>query len=311
MEEKFFSFNRYLRERFGQRVHRLSLDAGFSCPNIDGTLSNQGCIFCNNKAFSHFTRDRQPSLEEQIIQSREYARKRFKAKKFIAYFQAFSSTYGDIDFLRQQYDTIRRFNDIVGLAISTRPDCIDKAKLDLIEDFTKDYEVYIEYGLQTVHQDSLKFINRNQTFSDFQRAVELTSKRKNINIAAHIILGLPYESKADMLATAGMISKLPLWGVKFHCLHVVKDTRLEEIYNEGEVKLLSCDEYIDILVSFLEVIPAEWVILRLVSDADKELLIAPKWINDKQAVLKRIEEEFSRRKTYQGALLHQGLLQKG
>jgi len=301
MTRYYYSFNQHLREKFGERIHRISLNAGFGCPNIDGTLSTEGCIFCNNKAFSHFAKKTIP-LEEQIIQSMAYARARFGARKFIAYFQSFTNTYGDVDFLKKQYFCVRKFDNIVGLSISTRPDCIDEEKLDLIESFAKDYVLYIEYGFQTIHEKSLKFINRNHTFRDFQKAIELTIKRNNINIAAHVILGLPGEEKIDMLTTAQTISKLPLWGVKFHCLHVVKDTTLEGMYKKGKIKLLSEDEYVDILVSFLEIIPKEWVILRLVSDADRDLLIAPLWVNEKQKILKKIEEEFKRRNTFQGRL---------
>lgn len=302
MDEYFYSFNRYLRDKFSQRVHRISLDAGFNCPNTDGTISNQGCIFCNNKAFSYFRRLSSLSLEAQIIQAKKYARERFKVKKFIAYFQSNSNTYGDLDLLKKQYDVVRKFDDIVGIAISTRPDCIDEEKLSLIEDFAKDYEVYIEFGLQTVHNKTLKLINRGHTFADFQRVVELTSDRSNINIGVHVILGLPGESKQDMLATARILSKMPLWGVKFHVLHVVKDTLLADMYEENNLKLLSLDEYADILVSFLELLPNNQVILRLVSDAHRDLLVAPSWVNNKEKALKRIEDEFKERQTHQGAL---------
>lgn len=302
MDEYFYSFNRYLRNKFGQKVHRISLDAGFNCPNTDGTISNQGCIFCNNKAFSYFRRLSSLSLEEQVIQAKEYAQERFKVKKYIAYFQSNSNTYGDLDLLKKQYDVVRKFDDIVGIAISTRPDCIDEEKLSLIEDFAKDYEIYIEYGLQTVHDKTLKLINRGHTFADFQRAVELTSGRSNINIGAHVILGLPGESKQDMLTTAIILAKMPLWGIKFHVLHVVKDTLLANMYEENNLQLLSLDEYADILVSFLELLPKDQVILRLVSDAHRDLLIAPSWVNDKEKALKRIEDEFKKRQTHQGAL---------
>lgn len=303
MNKYYYSFNQYLREKFGERVHRINLNAGCGCPNIDGTLSHDGCIFCNNKAFNYFAKSGPLSLEEQIVQSMEYARRRFKAHKFIAYFQSFSSTYGDAEFLKNRYNVIKRFSDIVGLSISTRPDCIDEGKLDLIERFTDEYEVYIEYGLQTIHDRTLAAINRNHSFADFQRAAALTAQRKNIKIAAHVILGLCGETKEDILLTARCVATMPLWGIKFHCLHVVKDTPLEEMYKRGEVNLLSEDEYIDILITFFELIPKHYVVLRLVSDADRGLLIAPLWVNDKQGVLQKIEEEFKRRNTWQGKCL--------
>lgn len=302
MKERFYSFNKYLREKFGQRIHKISLDAGFSCPNINGNLSSQGCVFCNNKAFSHFGHLSHLSLEEQILEIKDYAKGRVKANKYIAYFQSNSSTYGDIEFLRKQYNTIRKFNDFVGISISTRPDCIDEKKLDLIEEFTKDYEVYIEYGLQTVHNRTLKLINRNHEFKDFQKAVELTASRSNIKIGVHIILGLLGETKEDMLATAKVLAEMPIWGVKFHALHVVRDTALAKMHSEGKLEFLSLEEYVDILIDFLELLPETCVVLRLVSDTREELLLAPEWTGDKFKILGRIEQEFKRRKTYQGAL---------
>ncbi|OPX30954.1 MAG: TIGR01212 family radical SAM protein [Candidatus Omnitrophica bacterium 4484_171] len=302
MNSYYYSFSRYLKNRFGGRVHRLSLDGGFGCPNIDGTFSNKGCVFCNNRAFSYFSRHDNISLEKQIASSMSYNRRRFEAQKFIAYFQGFTSTYGDKELLSRQYNVIRKFDDIVGIAVSTRPDCIDEEKLGIIESFTDKYEVYIEYGLQSAHDKTLKAINRNHTFADFKKAVDMTHKKRNIHISAHIILGLPGESKEDMLDTAKTISAMPLWGIKFHCLHVLRDTTLDRMYNKGGVRLLSEDEYIDILISFLEVIPPDYVILRLVSDADKDLLVAPEWMSRKQMVLRKIENEFKMRKTCQGRL---------
>ena len=300
----YYSFNEFLQEKFGCRVHRLSLNAGFLCPNLDGTLSFDGCVFCNNKAFSHFTKENISSIEEQIRLSMEYSSKRFKAKKFIAYFQSFTNTYSNPAILKQRYDIIRKFPDIVGLSISTRPDCIDKEKLDLIESYTDDYMVWIEYGLQTVHSEGLKSIRRNHDFSDFEKAVELTRRRKGINIACHVILGLWTETKDDMLSTAEKISAMPLSGLKFHCLHVLKDTFLQKLHQKEELKFLSEDEYVDILVSFLELIPKEFVVLRVISGADREFLIAPLWINDKQRLLNKIRDEFIRRASFQGSRIN-------
>ncbi len=298
----YYSFNNYLKEKFGGRVHRLSIDGGFGCPNLDGTLSRKGCIFCNNKAFSYFSGNRRLSLEDQIVKSMEYVKRRYKAEKFIVYFQSFTNTYASVNILKEKYSIVRKFNNIVGIAISTRPDCINVEKLELINSFSSRYEIFIEYGLQTVNDKILEKINRSHTFSDFEKAVELTTRYKNIHVAAHIILGLPGERKEDMLNTAKILSKMPLWGLKLHCLHVVKDTVLEEMYTKRQITLLGEDEYIDILISFLELIPSKWVILRLVSDSSRDLLIAPMWLNEKHRVLRKIEEEFIRRGTYQGRL---------
>jgi len=269
---------------------------------LDGTFSEEGCIFCNNKAFGLYVNKPIP-LRDQITQGLEYYKKRFGVEKFIAYFQSYSGTHGDIEFLKDQYSVIKEFKEFVGISISTRPDCIDEAKLDLIEEFSKDYKVYVEYGLQTIHDKTLKLINRNHKFSDFERAVEMTSKRKSISIGAHIILGLPGEDKSDMLATAQKLASMPLWGIKLHSMHIVKNTSLELMHKEGKVKLLLENEYVDVAVSFLEHLSKEFVILRLISGADKDFLIAPSWVNEKQRMLKKIEDEFKIRNTWQGKLV--------
>lgn len=301
MDNLYYSFNSFLRQKFGCRVHKLSLHAGFACPNIDGTKDSKGCIFCNNEAFSHFVAREEVSLEMQIKSSMDYARRRFKAEKFIAYFQSYTNTYGDVFFLKEKFEIIRKFPDIVGLAISTRPDCIDKEKLDMIEEFSEDYMVWLEYGLQTVHNKSLEYLNRNHTYQDFLRALDLTRNR-NIFIGAHVILGIPGEQIRDMIFTAKTIASLPLAGIKFHCLHVVKGTALERMYQRGEVLLLAKSGYIRAVCKFLEIIPPEWVILRLVSAADREYLVAPSWMNQKQEVIGGIEEELRLKKSYQGSL---------
>jgi radical SAM protein (TIGR01212 family) len=293
------SYNNYLRQAFGCRVHRLSLNAGFDCPNLDGTLSRDGCIFCDNKAFSHFAGKPGTPLKEQISSSMEHAKKRFKAEKFIAFFQAFSSTYAPADKLKETYSIIEGYPDIVGLAVSTRPDCLDAEKIAVLKSFAPKREVYLELGLQSIHDKTLQLINRNHSYGDFLKALDLAVSA-GIKTAAHVIFGLPGEDKTAMLETARALAKLPLWGIKFHCLHVVKNTRLEKMYNSGKAKLLSETEYIDILIDFLELMPKDRVILRLVSDADKDLLVAPEWINEKQRLIAEIEKEMIKRKTYQG-----------
>jgi len=298
MEEYFYSFNDYLKDKFGERVQRLSLNAGFGCPNRDGKIDDRGCIYCNDKGFSPFA-DTKLSLRQQIRQSMDYATKRYKAKKFIAYFQNATNTYASLDKLKKAYDVIKEFPDIVGLYISTRPDCIDKKRLDLIESYCKDYDVWLEYGLQSAHERTLKFINRGHTFHDFIKAVDLTAER-NIKVGVHVILGLPGETKEDMLKTAEKIAKLPVSGIKFHMLHVLKDTRLEELYNEKRIKLLTFEEYVSVVCDFLEIINPKCVVFRLVSDAKDDYLIAPKWINRKSEVITAIRNEFKRRGTKQG-----------
>ena len=274
MEEYFYSFNDYLRDKFGKRVQRLSLNAGFTCPNRDGKLSKEGCIYCNDEAFSPFAKT-SLSLDQQIRQSMDFARSRYKAKKFIAYFQNATNTYAPLHKLKKTYDIIRKFPDIVGLSISTRPDCVDKKRLDLIASYSKDYDVWIEYGLQTSHDRTLHFINRGHAFHDFVKAADMTVS-KNIKVGAHVILGLPGETKDDIIKTAEKIAKLPVAGIKFHMLHILKDTKLEHYDQEGRIHLLTFEKYVEIICGFLEIIDPKCVILRLISYAGFDVLIRPK-----------------------------------
>lgn len=301
MKERYFSFNHYLKKIFGKRVHRISINAGFSCPNLDGSIDNKGCIFCNNAGF--VKEDSKKSVEQQILDAINFFSnsKHFKSiKKFIAYFQAYTNTYADVDKLKQTYDVVKKFPQIVGISISTRPDCIDEEKLKLISSYTDNYLVWIEYGMQTSDDKILVWLNRNHTYEDFVKAVELTKKFPKINIGAHIILGLPQQ---DVIKEAKEITKLKLNGVKIHNLHILKNTSLEKLYYEGKVSVLKENEYVKLVCDFLENIPNDTVILRLVSSAKKEYLVAPEWINDKSKVISDINSELIKRNSYQGRYL--------
>lgn len=233
----------------------------------------------------------------------DFAKRRYKAGKFIAYFQNATNTYASCSKLKKAYDIIRQFPDIVGLYVSTRPDCVDEKKLDLIKSYSKDYDVWVEYGLQSAHDRTLRFVNRRHTFHDFVKAVEMTSER-NIKVGAHVILGLPGETRDDMLKTANKISALPVSGIKLHVLHVLRKTKLEKYYDRGDIRLLSLDEYVNAVCDFLERMSPGCVIFRLVSDANPDFLVAPKWINRKSEAINAIKKEFEKRKTRQGYLWH-------
>lgn len=325
-DQKYYKFSDYLKERFGCRVHKVSIDAGFSCPNKDGKLSTDGCIYCDNKAFSFPVRNSTSlhkigtisngaRIETQIENGIAFGRQRYGAEKFIVYFQAYSNTYAPLDILKQRYDVVRKFEDIVGISIGTRPDCVNEEILDLIESYAGDYEVWIEYGLQSIHDKTLKLINRHHTYEDFLKAVELTraprwvrgsapkQRSSNIKICAHIIIGLPNETKEEMLETAKALAKLKIDGVKIHPLHVVKGTKLEELFKKGKYKPLELDEYVDIVTEFLGYLPSDTVIQRLTADCPKEFLVAPEWLLEKSNVLRRIEETLKERNTYQGKTL--------
>jgi radical SAM protein, TIGR01212 family len=299
MKQSYYSFSEYLRERFNCRVQRISINAGFNCPNRDGTLAGGGCIFCNEKGFTRFP-GTTLSLQEQIASSITYARQRFKAEKFIAYFQNASNTYADPRRLREVYDIIREFPDIAGLFISTRPDCIDEDKLDVIESYAADYEVWIEYGLQTIHEKSLVALNRRHTYAQFQRAVAATARRK-IKIGSHVILGIPGETGEEMMLTARAVAALPVAAVKLHNFHILSDTPAQRLYEQGRIILPGEADYVRLACDFLEYLNPECVIMRLVSSARPDILIAPQWMNQKQKVLDAIEREFQRRGTRQGS----------
>ncbi len=314
--KRYYSFNDYLREKFGERVHRISIDAGFSCPNLDGSLSKDGCIYCNNKAFSmHLRRNSDDNLynetgriegiKEQIKSSIKFYKGKYKIKKFVAYFQSFSNTYADINTLKKTYDVIKEFPEFVGLFISTRPDCVDEEKLDLIESYKK-YDniktVWIEYGLQTTDNKILKSINRGHTYEDFLEALKLT-KRCNIKVGVHLILGLPGQCYKDIMSDAVKIAKLPIDGIKFHVLHILRNTLLEKIYYEKKIKIFSDKEYVSTVCDFIERIPKNFVILRLISNSKKEYLISPQWINKKNEIITEIKQELERRDTFQGKFL--------
>ena len=305
MEERYYSFNDYLRSKFGERVHRISLNAGFTCPNRDGTLDSEGCLFCNEEGFSHLTKE-VPNLQKQIEDGIKLSQNRFKAKKFIAYFQNATNTNAPPDQLKKAYDVIKLFPEIVGLFISTRPDSIDDEKLNLIESYSDNYDVWIEYGVQTSNDNTLSIINRKHSFSQSEDAIKRT-KEKNIKVAAHIILGLPGESKEDMIKTARSLAGLSIDGVKLHVLHVLRDTKLNDLFISGKAKILEQSEYVSLACDFLEIMKPDCVVMRLVSDANKNVLVCPKWINEKQKVIEEIRQEFKRRNTKEGSKYAQSM----
>ena len=300
---RYYKFSEYFKKRGFGKVYKITVDAGFSCPNLDGTISDKGCIYCNNRAFSPPARREGVPVEEQIQSGMKALGQRYGAEKFIAYFQAFSNTYGPVEQLKKTYDIIRKFDNIVGLSIGTRPDCVDEKVLDLIESYAKEYEVWVEYGLQSTNDATLELISRGHTYKDFLKAVELTRKHKDVKICAHVILGLPGESISDMISTASEAAKIDLEGIKIHPLHVVKGTELENWYNQGRYRPLEMREYVDCLVSFLEHISPDTVIQRVTADCPKELLLAPGWINNKAGVLAELDKMLVQKDTYQGKIL--------
>ena len=294
----YYPFSIYLKRSFKEKVRRVSLAPGFPCPNRGDAPEEGGCLYCDGEAFSG-TLSKGAPLREQLAVGIERSLAQ-GTRKHIAYFQDLTPTNASAGELKKAFDVIKEFPSVVALSISTRPDCIDDEKLDVIAEYLKDYDVWIEYGLQSANNATLEIVNRGHTFEQAAEAVKKTVER-GIKTAFHVILGLPGESRGDMLNTAREISCLPIWGIKLHVLHVLKGTGLERLYRTGKLPLFTMKEYVQVACDFLEHIPENIVILKLVSDAKEENLIAPRWINDKLRALDSIEKEFVRRKTSQGS----------
>jgi radical SAM protein (TIGR01212 family) len=298
-EKRYRSFSRYLREIFGCRVQKIPLDAGCICPNRDGRVGFGGCIYCGPRGSGTGAYEKGVPLSEQIRAGIESGKRRLGECKFIAYFQAFTNTYAPPERLKTLYDEALSHQEIVGLSIGTRPDCAPDEVLDLLEEYARRCHLWVEYGLQSAHDKTLEIINRGHDVAQFVDAVERT-KGRGINICAHIILGLPGETKEEMMTTADLVASLGLEGIKIHSLYVLKGTKLAEMYQQGEFRLLKLDEYVNLVCDFLERLPPEMVIQRLTGEAPRDLLVAPPWSLEKMAVLGKIEAELERRRSYQG-----------
>ena len=289
----------YLKSKYGCKVYRIPLDGGFSCPNRDGKKGTGGCIYCNNDGSRSSYVNPEQSIREQLASRINHLKKARGAAKFIAYFQAFTNTYAEPDILKAAYDQIIGFKEIVGLSIGTRPDTIDSDKLKLISSYADRYEVWIELGLQSIHNKTLKIINRGHTFEDFLTAYTLTRKVE-VPVCAHIILGLPGETKEDMMKTAATLSKLKVDAVKIHLLHVLKGSPLEKLYAEGRVVLMTQSEYIELVCDFLENLSPEVIIQRLTGEGDRTNHVAPLWALDKAGTIDKIRKTLTTRGSRQG-----------
>ena len=308
----YYPFSEYLKRRFGCKVHKVSLHAGFTCPNRDGKVGVGGCTYCINESFSPQARQTAGGqagkpmrpIREQMADGIAYMRARYRAKKFFAYFQAFSNTYAPVEKLRALYDEAISLPDVVGLDIGTRPDCVPAEVLDLIAGYTSKVEVWLEYGVQSAHDATLRRVNRGHDFAAFCDAVERTQGR-SIRICAHVILGLPGETREQMMQTALALQPLGLDAIKLHHLYVARGTPLEAEYRAGRLRLFSAREYVQVACDFLERIPDAVAVQRLVGDTTSQgVLIAPAWPETKTEIVRLIAQEFQRRGTRQGALVH-------
>jgi radical SAM protein (TIGR01212 family) len=296
---RYRAFSHFLRQRFGTKVQRVTIDAGFTCPNVDGTVAVGGCVYCDNRSFSPNRRLPRMTVAQQVERGIALLQKRYGVDRFIAYFQAATNTYAPIEKLRRLYDEALRHPQVVGLAIGTRPDRVPGPVLDLLEGYARECYVCLELGLQTIHDRSLDWMNRGHHHDAFVDAVR-RCQRRGLDLCAHVILGLPGESHADMMATADALAALPVNAVKIHNLHVVPDTPLADDYRAGRVTLFDREEYVTIVCDFLERLRPDMVIQRLSGDAPPDYLVAPQWCLDKPALLRAIEAELERRDSWQG-----------
>ncbi len=292
--------NSYLRERFGQRVQKISLDAGLGCPNRDGRLGVGGCLYCNVLGSGTGAWAQGLGITAQIQEGMDRLRRRYGARWFIAYFQSFSNTYAPVEQLRALYEEALAFPEVVGLSIGTRPDCLSPEVLALLSGYARSYLVWLELGLQSAHDATLRLLNRGHDVACFTRAVHQAASL-GLEVVAHVILGLPGEGPPEMAATARYLAGLPLQGVKLHLLYVIQGSGLARLYEAGEYRPLSEDAYVSLAVDFLELLPPHVVIHRVTGDPHAGELLAPAWCLDKNRVLNRIREEFARRGSRQGS----------
>ncbi len=297
---RYYPFRSFLREMYPFKVHKISLHAGFTCPNRDGREGTGGCTYCDNESFSPNVKNNLIPIREQIEKGVQFLKRRYGAEKFIAYFQSFTNTYADVKTLKARYDEALLHKDIIGISIGTRPDCITDDVLNLIESYTERYHVWVEYGLQTIHDRTLQLVNRGHNYKDFEDAIKRTKYKSNIRICAHVILGLPGENWNDMMETAQTVSSLDIDGLKLHHLYVAKNTAMANDYFKGSIKTMSMEDYVSVVCDFLERTAPDIVIQRLVGDTHGDTLLSPLWQVSKNEVLSAITDELRRRSTYQG-----------
>jgi radical SAM protein (TIGR01212 family) len=299
MSQRYNSFGSYIRDKFGTRVYKVNVDAGFTCPNRDGTIGTTGCIYCNNDSFRPNSCKPTLSISEQIRNGIVYTRKRYKAEKFLVYFQPYTNTYAPVEELERLYKEAFAEPSVIGLAIGTRPDTVDDEKVQLLEELAKKHFILIEYGLQSIYDRTLVFINRGHDYNTFLKALQMT-KGKGIYIGTHVIVGFPTESREGMLLMADEISHVPIDFLKVHQLQVIKDTPLEIIYRENPFHVFNYDEYLDFVSEFIGRLSPKIVLQRLFATAPDDILIAPRWDKRRQEVLRDIEKRLESKDIYQG-----------
>jgi radical SAM protein (TIGR01212 family) len=292
-------FSDFLIQKYGQKVWKVSLDAGFSCPNCNED-GKEGCLFCRNDSFSLMGSSSRKSITQQMHEGMQFAQTKLNITKYIAYFQSSTNTFAPISQQKELFNQAISLDNVIGVSISTRPDCLPPKVLELIDELSKKVDVWIELGLQSIHNKTLDYINRGHTFEDYEQAVEKL-KKLDVRICTHIMLGLPGETKNDVLHTAHAIAGNGTHDVKIHPLLIIKETQMADLFKVGKVHPLTMEEYVTMLVDFVEVLPPEMVMQRLTAESQNNLLIEPVWCINKLRVLNAINSEFQKRGTYQGA----------
>ena len=297
--KRYYTLDYFYKHKFNSKVFKVSLNAGFTCPNKDGKVGIGGCIYCSKSGSGEYAGDIKKDLVTQFNEVKEMMLKKWPKAKYIGYFQANTNTYAPLDVLKEKYETILKLDNVVGISIATRPDSITDECLDYLEELSKNTYLTIELGLQTIHESTSKFINRCHTLKCFEDMVKELRKR-NINVVVHIINGLPYETKEMMIDTVKYLSKLDIQGIKIHMLSVLKNTKLAEIYKDNKFKLISRKEYIDIVCDQLEYLRENIVVNRITGDPKIDDLVEPLWLTKKFCVMNDIDKEMKKRNSYQG-----------
>ena len=307
-KRRFNTYADYFKSIFGERVQKVSIDAGFTCPNRDGTLGRGGCTYCNNDAFNPSYCQPEKSVSQQIMEGITFHKVRYRrAEKYLAYFQAYSNTYADLDILKKIYNEAMAVPGIIGLVIGTRPDCVDEKKLDYFAELSKKNYLIIEYGIESCYNKTLEKINRKHSFEQSIEAIQETAKR-GIKTGAHLIFGLPGETREEMLQEAGIISGLPLDNVKFHQLQIIKGTRMAKQYvsNPDDFQLFSWEEYREFMIDFLERLNPRFVVERITGEAPPRFLAGPRWgLKRTDQILNLFEQRLEERNTWQGRLYNE------
>lgn len=297
--KRYYSLNAYLRHLFGGKVFKVMLDGGFTCPNRDGTVAIGGCTFCSSRGSGDFAGRRRDDLEKQFRQVRDRMHLKWPDAKYIGYFQAFTNTYAPVEELKSMYEEVLQQRDVVGLSIATRPDCLPEEVIHLLADMNRRTKLWVELGLQTIHEETAKRINRGHDYAAYVEGVRKL-QRQGIRVVSHIILGLPGESREMMLETAKAVGALGIHGIKIHLLHILKKTPMAKEYEKGLIRLLEKEEYVNLVADILEILPPEMVIHRLTGDGPPDLLLGPLWSRKKWEVLNAIDRTLEQRGGMQG-----------